>query len=343
MHFEILKRTKNKNYIVCIDEPDIYLHEGMQRKLMAFFKSSANESQIFYTTHSKIFIDEYSMKNTFLLDAKHYQQYSSRKKKDIDTIETLNINIDDDCGFEKICTHLGIVQNNYEILMENNLLVEGGCDKKYLEELGTYFNFDIPNIIPLDGVDNAEKYLEFYDSYYNNNRTTYKPNIKVIFDNDNAGRIVYNKIKNKTYNHINISCILINNFDGTSHLSSNSNHEIEDFVYPEVICYLVNKLLEKKGLNKINVDEVSNKIKSNAFKNTGIMSLLENEKNSKNLENGNIISFISSSQATNNIKKGLSGMFRISGNRQLIKLIDKCNNENPEVKKFLKHIFNFEN
>ena len=31
------------------------------------------------------------------------------------------------------------------------------------------------------------------------------------------------------------------------------NHEIEDYVYPEIICYLVNKLLQKKSFNTIDI------------------------------------------------------------------------------------------
>jgi len=64
LNFEILKRLKRKkNIIVCVDEPDIYLHEGLQRKLMQFFETQSSSMQVLYTTHSKIFINSYSMKN----------------------------------------------------------------------------------------------------------------------------------------------------------------------------------------------------------------------------------------------------------------------------------------
>ena len=39
LNFEILKRIKHKkSYILCVDEPDIFLHDGLQKKLMEFFK-----------------------------------------------------------------------------------------------------------------------------------------------------------------------------------------------------------------------------------------------------------------------------------------------------------------
>lgn len=37
------------------------------------------------------------------------------------------------------------------------------------------------------------------------------------------------------------------------------NHEIEDYVYPEIICYLVNKLLQKKSFNTIDIGKVTEK------------------------------------------------------------------------------------
>lgn len=59
-------------------------------------------------------------------------------------------------------------------------MVEGGCDKKYLEQLGDYFGFKKPNIISADGVTNVEKYLDFYNSYYKDNTTAYKPCVNGI-------------------------------------------------------------------------------------------------------------------------------------------------------------------
>lgn len=48
LNFEILKRIKHKkSYILCVDEPDIFLHDGLQKKLMEFFKESSDKMQIF--------------------------------------------------------------------------------------------------------------------------------------------------------------------------------------------------------------------------------------------------------------------------------------------------------
>lgn len=345
LNFEILKRLKRKkNIIVCVDEPDIYLHEGLQRKLMQFFELQSSSMQVLYTTHSKIFINSYSMKNVILLGSKIYEQYSARKKKNINVSETITIDTNDDNGYEKICTHLGIEKNNYDILDRYNLIVEGGCDKKYLEEFAKYFSIKQPKIISLDGVDNAEKYLNFYDSYYKNNTSIYKPKVKILFDNDAAGRDIYAKIKQKVYKSIDVSFHLIQNFDGSSNTKltkNNCNHEIEDLLYPEVMCWLVNNLLIRKGLNKVNTEDVAKKILSPAYKNDGILSLLQSEKNNNNLEKGNEISFISSRKATNDIKNGLAGMFNIEGDRQLITIMDVCRSKYPFIERYLKQLFDF--
>ncbi len=176
LNFEMLSRiNKRKSIVVCIDEPDAYLHEGLQRKLKALFDEKSSSMQLFFTTHSKVFINEYNMRNVFLLDSKYYEQYSTRKKKNINVTETILIDINEQSGYDKICSHLGIEAVTYELLQRNNLLVEGNCDKKYLTELLNYFELPCPNIEARNGADNAIKFLEFYDSYYRNNTTQYMP------------------------------------------------------------------------------------------------------------------------------------------------------------------------
>ena len=52
LNFEMLSRLDSKkNIFVCIDEPDAYLHEGLQRKLKRLFDEKNNSMQLFFTTH----------------------------------------------------------------------------------------------------------------------------------------------------------------------------------------------------------------------------------------------------------------------------------------------------
>ena len=87
-----------------------------------------------------------------------------------------------------------IVYLTNEILKNINLelISQEEVDKKYLEGLGQYFRLKIPKIISMDGISNVEKYLYYYSSYYSSNNKGFKPKIKVLFDNDNAGRKQFN-------------------------------------------------------------------------------------------------------------------------------------------------------
>ncbi len=345
LNFEILKRIKHKkSYIICIDEPDIFLHDGLQKKLMEFFRDSAEKMQIIYTTHSRNFINQYSMKNIILLGAEHYPQHSVRKKRNIDVVETYLIEINTDDGYNKICEQLGIEKNNYDVLSKTNIIVEGNCDKVYIEKLCNFFNIKLCNIIPSNGANNVEKYLSFYDSCYCNAHISYKPEIKVLFDNDNEGRDTYKSIIQKKYEHINVECIIIQNFMGNANCNlehNTTNNEIEDFMYPEVMCYLVNKILASRSFNTIDFDTISTQIKSPAFRASGIMSLIENGKNQMNLQNGDKIKFANGGKATNQIKGAISNLFKPEGDRELCSIIENCHEKYPKVKQFLTKLFDF--
>lgn len=345
LNFEMLSRIeKKKNIFVCIDEPDAYLHEGLQRKLKNLFDDKSNQMQLFYTTHSKIFINEYNMQNVFLLASEYREQYSIRKKKNINVMETLLVNIDEKEGYDKICSHLGIEATNYELLQRNNLLVEGNCDKKYLTELIKYFDFTCPHVESLNGADNALKFLEFYNSYYHNNTTKYKPKIKVILDNDTKGREIFNKVQTNNYQYIEVSAKLLPNHMNNGNMKNehnNTNNEIEDFIYPEIIVFLVNLLLERKNMSKLNSKAICRKIHTAAFSAKGILELCEYEKNSSNPDTGAEISFVSSGIQTNRVKEGLAGMFNLEGNKALLSLLNECNIRYPYVKEALKELCTF--
>lgn len=324
LQFETAERVrKNKSIIFCVDEPDIFLHEGLQQKLKKFFMDKSQKMQIFYTTHSRIFIDAYSMKNVIFFDADWHQQYSARKKRDINVVETKILNIDNDDGYQTICDHLGIERLEHNILSDYNLIVEGNCDKKYLEGLCAYFKVNVPNIISANGASNILKYLEFYESYYKNSSQNI-PQIVVLYDNDCAGRNAYSTNSKKEFPHLEVKHMLIRNvWENDITKSNNVNHEIEDFLYPEIMCYLVNEIMQKKSMNKIDSKELINQLNTPAFNLGGIMNLLEFHKNKENPERGGEISFVSSGNATNQIKESLAGLFEIEGNAKLINILEE--------------------
>ena len=341
LQFEIAdKLIHKKNAIICIDEPDMFLHEGLQRKLKEFLDEKALSMQIFLTTHSKIFIDTFGMKNTILLDAKLYDQYVTRRNKNIEVMETIPIDIGTEKGYKIICSHLGIEEKKYEILEEFNLLVEGECDKKYISELSRYFKLKEPKFISANGADNMIKYLDFYESYYRN-YTSFTPFIRVILDNDIKGRETLRKLKAKKFQHIKAEYQLLPNFlnDADYNLEkNNTNNEIEDFIYPEILCELINTILKKRGMNTINTKEVCSQIQTKSFKSAGILNLCEHIKNKNNPDRGDELNFISSHETTNQIKEGLAGLFNIEGNRKIIGLLTICHEKYPLVKESLNEL-----
>ncbi len=343
LQFELLTRKKykrNKWNIVCIDEPDVYIHEGLQKKLKHFLDTKTNNSQIFLTTHSRVFLNQYSMKNVFLFDAQHRKQYSVRRKKQINVVETFLVDINTDDGYKKICEHLGIEIKTYDPLKQNNLLVEGGCDARYISELGKFFELKIPNIITLDGDNNAEKYLDFYNSFYKDSER--KPNIKLVLDNDEKGRNVFKNINENKYKSINVKKIMLKNFMNTTYLETEKyvNNEIEDLLYPEIIVQLINSILKRKNMNIIDEEVICKKIEKPAFVKSGILSLCENEKNSMNLDTGNMITFYPSSNT--GFKKSMALLFDLKANISLLEMLEKCDEKHPFVREFLTELLDYQ-
>ena len=343
LQFEVIDRlVQKKSSIILIDEPDLYLHEGLQYKFLDFLQKKSQSIQVIYTTHSRIFINTYKMKNLFLLDADINTQFVKRRNRNVNVTKTYFIDYKSDDGYQKICDHLGIKEEDYELLEEQNLLVEGGCDKKYIGELIKFFDLPKVNIIPANGADNILQYLNLYESYYHENKKV-KPIIRVILDNDAKGRKIYLQIQKKTYNFINIELLLLPNFLGDFPTSSEiegckTNNEIEDFLYPELFCYLVNKLLERKNLQLIDSEKVCTQIKKAAFKESGILALCDHEKNEKNLDDGNLISFIGSDNSSNAVKEGLAGFLTIEGNKKVIDIIERNDQLYSSVRGFLEKI-----
>ena len=132
-----------------------------------------------------------------------------------------------------------------------------------------------------------------------------------------------------------------NGFKNKDVCNNDSNIEIEDLMYPELMCFLVNQILLKKKLKTIDSKKVVDLISKKAFNKKGILELMEHEKNNANPEDGDIISFTASGNATNNIKKGLAGMFNIAGDYELIELLKECDIKYPFVRHYVNELFDF--
>lgn len=340
MHSRILSKIKNKQPILLIDEPDIYLHQGLQKKLKAHLENLCPKSQIIITSHSPMFIDSYNLRNTFLLDLEIGQKIIyQRTNKEFYPLNTCLVDIEQSTGNQKIREYLGIELDEYDLLSDYNIMVEGDSDKKFIEETSRFFSIKSANIIPTHGVSKYEKYLDFYDSFYKDKPI--QPKMRLIFDNDSAGREEYKKIFKKNaknnYQNLDVTCEFIPNCFGErpSHndvIENNikSNYEIEDFIYPELLVEIVNNILSKRSFNKVPWKDINKRLEANSHKSKGILYNFDSIKNDENLENGHQI------DCTNEqVKKGIAVSYELKGNKKLSKKLQDYDIKYPEVKKYL--------
>ena len=94
--------------------------------------------------------------------------------------------------------------------------------------------------------------------------------------------------------------------------------------------------MKKNNFQTIDAIKIDKKIKTPAFKDRGILDLIEANKNEKNPNNGQKINFTSSN--SERIKKGLSNLFIIQGDKKIIDIIKQEDKKYPQVKEFLEAI-----
>ena len=276
------------------------------------------------------------MRNLFLLELSVTSKISKRKNREGNILNTQLVDLNKGDSTHLIKETLGIEDSDNFIIGRKNLLVEGEEDKHYITELVNFFELPMCNIIATGGVSNFIKYIEFYNSISENNNP--KPKFILLYDNDDAGREQYEKIKDKKYNNIDIKRFFVIDSQKTTFatIKTKPNIEIEDLIYPEIILELTNKiLLKKKGFRKIKDKDFRTKIKNTSLRFNGVLDILDNLKNEVNPDKGLELSIKDQS-----IKGGISNLFNIKGNTEMIKKIQELDSSYPEVKNFLTELMN---
>lgn len=319
-----------KSCILIIDEPDIYLHASLQKKLNSRLKDISQKTQIFLTTHSHLFIDGYKMKNLFLLELNVENRHSTRQKKDGNFLDTKLIDLKKDDAVFLIKETLGIEDRDNLLIGKKNLLVEGEEDKRYITELANFFGLPMCNIISTGGVTNYIKYIDYYNSITESNSD--KPKFILLYDNDEEGRGQYDKIKTKAFSNIELFHKFVIDSQNTTFPNSKPNIEIEDLIYPEIILEFSNIIFSKKrGFKKIKEKAFLKRISNKSLRFNGVLEILEGLKNEANPDTG-----LQLSTKDNSFKGGISGLFQIKGNQNMIEKIQSLDIKYPEVKIFLK-------
>jgi predicted ATP-dependent endonuclease of OLD family len=329
--------SSRKNCILIIDEPDIYLHSRLQKKLNERLKELSQKTQVFITTHSPLFIDGYKMKNLFLLELSVENKFSTRKNEKGNVLDTKLVDLKKDDAIFLIKETLGIEDKDNLIIGKKNLIVEGEEDKRYITELSNFFGLPMCNIIATGGVTNYIKYVEYYNSITEPSGD--KPKFVLLYDNDEEGRGQFDKLKNKTYDKIELShhfVIDAQNTVFTGQKNAKPNIEIEDLIYPEIILELSNKIFsKKKGFKKINEKTFLKKVSNQSLRFNGILEILDVLKNEANPDDG-----LQLTTKDNSFKGGISNLFVIKGNQEMIEKIQSLDIKYPEVKIFLTALMN---
>lgn len=341
LHSKMISKLKKKSVILCIDEPDVYLHQGLQKKLHNHLLEIAKNNQVLITSHSQTFIDCYKLDNVFLLDLEIGDEiFYQRTKSAYHPLNTCLVDIKADNGLKKIREYLGVTDEDFELLDNYNIIVEGESDKKYISEIGRFFGLNIPNIIYSGGASKIDKYLEFYNNFYHGR--DFKPKIRVVFDNDDEGRKEFNRVRGKinTLKNIKVAIEFIPNcfgeFPDIEDVKASrikSNYEIEDFVYPEILHFLSTELIKKIQLKTFKFNKLEAKVKAAAFKEKGILYNIDLLKNENNPDEGVKIDF-TGEQA----KNGMVGLFQIKGAKKISEMILNADVKYPEVKKYIEKI-----
>jgi len=268
-----VSENSKKSVIWGVDEPEVFLQPGLQKKVFEFIKSQSQIYKIFITTHSQHFVDLNELDSVFLFNAEYKKQaYSRKKNKEYIKIST---EIDRNQGYAKalkIKDHLGVSSNDSWEVMPYNIIVEGEEDRQYLSTLLGINNFQIPKMLPADGADKIPGYLAFLNLFCEEQNI--KPNILIILDFDQKGKQVFDQLKNKKYLFTHRS-IYIQRFDKNNQASL--EYEVEDFIYPEILLKGVNKILGKKGYDVLDISKTINKKNQAGFIKDNILKFITNE------------------------------------------------------------------
>ena len=158
-----------KGYILMIEEPEVFLHAGAQKRFLSILNDLSKEGQVIITTHSSIFIDRSDLRYTFLF----------RKKEGHTFLAWENLR---ETKINEIINELGISPS--DILLANGvIIVEGPTDKNVLEIFarGIVEKWDEYNIaiIHAGGKNNVFHYRRYPDVLKKLNS-----NIAIILDAD---------------------------------------------------------------------------------------------------------------------------------------------------------------
>lgn len=146
----ILSIKLHTNILLCIEEPEVYLHSYLQKKLFEYIKQNDTDIQFFITTHSPNFVSMDSNSRVYLVTKDEGFSHA--------------ISIENDNELKIIKQKLGI--DNADIYLTNIVIfVEGPTEVNALRKIGGYPKYQKlkreVGIIPYGGDGKIERLTEF--------------------------------------------------------------------------------------------------------------------------------------------------------------------------------------
>lgn len=250
--------------ILALEEPEMNLHAGAQKRLFDVIKSNSDLIQTFVTTHSPIFIDKTNMESVF-----HIGRNT--------TNTTIHLKVNTGDNWYSIKKDLGISINDNLFLGEVNMIVEGGTEKILIphfidilkgEGLIEFGNEKL-NIISAESANNVKYFAEV---------VTQQTNLSslVILDNDQEGNNTKNKIeKNDNLNQ----AARVFQFKREGFLET----EIEDLVNDNILIEALENLFDTKISKQEFKEYRTNKHKKDMMVKFNKMILEINKKTKKSI------------------------------------------------------------
>ncbi|MFC1568296.1 ATP-dependent endonuclease [Candidatus Margulisiibacteriota bacterium] len=205
-----------------IEEPETFMHHDLQRKTFNKLLEYSKEGPIFISTHSPVFIDKDSYKNSY-----HVTKSTPTRIKPINSKSILNV----------IAGNLGVSFRDFFIFNKLNVLVEGETDKdlllglnKLIKKSGSKDFLDIENI-ELISCGSVNTIPHFYNMYNVFNRYA---DFIALFDRDKRAIETRDKM---IKNGIDKSKLLLIPKSG-----HRNDPEIEDLVDKSIWDFCLNKL-----------------------------------------------------------------------------------------------------
>ncbi|GAG95456.1 unnamed protein product, partial [marine sediment metagenome] len=144
--------SQNKDKILLLEEPESHMHSRLAKSVGLFLHEAVKNNQIFFTTHSTVFLDQCSYNEIWLVK---YLEADGTKVQRIENFENLR----------DIALMLGITPS--DILQSNNILfIEGQSDKTYIQAAARLMDIKLfptrVGVLPFEGIGKGRFHLEVF-------------------------------------------------------------------------------------------------------------------------------------------------------------------------------------